>query len=91
MTGFPVAVLPGKPGKPEVHPGSITAVIMWENGDSGNVPFEKFEIQSLTDGKQFVVVFITKHRSASKYCNGFKSRQEMLSLILLSCTVHMIH
>jgi len=32
---------------------SITAVIMWGNGDSGNVPFEKFEIQSVTDGKQF--------------------------------------
>ena len=51
VTGFPVAVLPGKPGKPIVQPGSITAVIMWENGDSGNVPFEKFEIQSQTDGK----------------------------------------
>ena len=34
-----------------VHPGSITAVIMWVNGDSGNVPFEKFEIQSQTDGE----------------------------------------
>lgn len=43
------AVLPGKPGKPVVHPGSITAVILWENGHSGNVPFEKFEIQSQTD------------------------------------------
>lgn len=60
-------MLPGKPGKPEVRPGSITAVIMWENGDSGNVPFEKFEIQSVRDGKKFVVVFVTKHRSASKY------------------------
>ena len=67
VTWFPVAVLPGKPGKPAVQPGSITAVIMWENGDSGNVPFEKFEIQSLTDGKQFVVPFVAKHRSASKY------------------------
>lgn len=66
LTGFPVAVLPGRPGKPIVQPGSITAVIMWENGDSGNVPFEKFEIQSQTDGKQFVVPFVAKHGSASK-------------------------
>ena len=48
---FAVAVLPGRPGKPVVQPGSITAVIMWENGDSGNVPFEKFDIQSRTEGK----------------------------------------
>lgn len=52
-------MLPGKPGKPVVRPESITAVIMWENGDSGNVPFEKFEIQVLSDGKHFF-------RSASK-------------------------
>ena len=48
---FLFSVLPGEPGKPNVRPGSITAVIMWENGDSGNIPFEKFEIQSRTDGK----------------------------------------
>nr|XP_058964313.1 protein sidekick-2-like isoform X2 [Pocillopora verrucosa] len=46
---------PGQPGKPVVHPGSITAVIMWVNGDSGNVPFEKFEIQSQTDGSESFV------------------------------------
>ena len=46
-------MLPGKPDKPVVQTGSITAVIMWGNGDSGNVPFEKFEIQSVTDGKRF--------------------------------------
>lgn len=69
MTGFPVAVLPGKPGKPTVQPGSITAVIMWENGDSGNVPFEKFEIQSLTDGKQYVLPFVV---------NVFKTANAMI-------------
>ena len=60
-------MLPGKPGKPVVHPESIIAVIMWENGDSGNVPFEKFEIQVLSDGKQFFLLFVTKHRSTSWY------------------------
>jgi len=59
-------VLPGKPSKPVVRPESITAVIMWENGDSGNVPFEKFEIQVLSDGKKFFLLFVTKHRSALK-------------------------
>ena len=38
-----------------VHPGSITAVILWENGHSGNVPFEKFEIQSQTDGEYLIL------------------------------------
>ena len=45
-----------------VHPGSITAVIMWENRDSGNVPFEKFEIQSQTDGKYFMYMLILVNR-----------------------------
>ena len=50
---MPLAGLPGKPGKPVVmvNPGSIQAVIGWINGDSGNVPFEKFEIQSKANGK----------------------------------------
>lgn len=49
----PLAVLPGKPGKPVVmiNPGSLQAVISWINGDSGNIPFEKFEIQSKGNGK----------------------------------------
>lgn len=49
----PLAVLPGKPGKPVVmiNPGSLQAVISWINGDSGNIPFEKFEIQSKVNGK----------------------------------------
>ena len=72
-------MLPGKPGKPVVHPGSITAVIVWENGDSGNVPFEKFEIQSVTDGKQFAVPFVARQRSASEYlkhlCNYLQCDQ----------------
>ncbi|XP_078347645.1 protein sidekick-2-like isoform X2 [Oculina patagonica] len=43
------AQLPKQPGKPVALPGSITAVIKWENRDSGNVPFTKFEIQALTE------------------------------------------
>lgn len=60
-------MLPGKPGKPVVHPGSITAVIMWENGDSGNVPFEKFEIQSLTDGKHLLLIVFNWLRYISRF------------------------
>ena len=42
---------PGQPGRPIVQPGSVQATVRWMNGDSGNVPFEKFEIQGKTSGK----------------------------------------
>ncbi|KAK3726626.1 hypothetical protein QZH41_012276 [Actinostola sp. cb2023] len=45
------AVLPGTPGKPYVRATSDSAVISWQNGHSGNVPFTEFEIQSRIPGQ----------------------------------------
>lgn len=42
---------PDRPGKPLVQPGSVEATVRWVNGDSGNVPFIRFEIQGKTSGK----------------------------------------
>ena len=46
------ARVPDRPGKPIVQPGSVEATVRWINGDSGNVPFIKFQIQGKTSGKK---------------------------------------
>lgn len=69
------------------HPGSITAVVMWENGDSGNVPFLKFEIQSQTDGKELVIKVRFRSRATSKssafLCRGTPFHR-LLSYVVVS-------
>ncbi|XP_048575611.1 protein sidekick-2-like isoform X2 [Nematostella vectensis] len=61
------AVLPGKPiGKPIVSVNGDTAMITWQNGDSGNVPFTKFEIQAKTGNGAFQTRWNFNPADASK-------------------------